>query len=151
MYCVSAYPCRVLVGLESQVKHLAGFVALLVDKFIADSQQAGEAGVDNAVKVLSVVTGARLEAECTADSQQALQAGEDGGGAVGVEKLRGEAHKVGPSGGEIGLENALDDGDELLADEGIGVGEQRDEAVSNTTLFLLGYQFAGGDRFGRVP
>lgn len=140
-----------LVGLESEVKHLTGLVALLVDQLVADGQQTGETGLDNAVKVLPIVAVAGLEAESTADGEQALQAGQNGGGVVGVEQLRGEAHEVGPSTGEIGLEDALDDGDELLADEGVGVGEQGDEAVSNAALFLVGYQFAGGDGFGGVP
>lgn len=86
-----------LVGLEGQVQHLTGLVALLVDQLVADGEQAGEAGLDNLVKVGAVLAVRGLEAERTADGEQTLEAGQDRRGRVCVEQLRGKVHKVGPS------------------------------------------------------
>jgi hypothetical protein len=108
-----------LVGLESQVKHLASLIALLVNQLIANGQEAREAGLDNVIKVLSVGTIRRFEPESTADGEEALKAGENRTRIVCVEEFGGVVHKVGPSAGEIGLQNALDNGNELLADEDI--------------------------------
>lgn len=90
-----------LVRLEGDVEHLAGLVALLGDQLVADGQQAGEAGLDDLVEVGAALAVAGLEAVCAADGQQALQTGEDGGGAVGVEQLDGEVHEAGPLVGEV--------------------------------------------------
>jgi hypothetical protein len=133
------------------MQHLTGLVALLVDQLIADSEQAGEASLDNLVKVLAVVAVGGLVAEGAADGEQALQAGEHGARAVGVEQLHGVVHKARPFGREVGLQDALEDGDELLADETLGGGEERHEAISNAGLFIFGYQVLVGDLFGRVP
>lgn len=67
-----AYPSGMSVSLESQVQHLTGLVALLVDKLIADGKEAGEAVVDNLVKVLAVILFGTLVSESSADGQQAL-------------------------------------------------------------------------------
>lgn len=139
-----------LIGLEGEVKHLAGLVALLVDELVANGQEAGEAGLDNAIKVLSVGAVGGLEAESAADGEKALEAGEDGAGIVGVEEFGGKVHKVGPSSGKVGLEDALDDGDELLADEGVRVGEEGHETVTDAGLFVLFDDFCGRG-LGRVP
>jgi len=139
-----------LVGLESQVKHLTSLITLLVDQLVANGQEAREAGLDNVVKVLSVGTIRRFEPERAADGKEALKAGENGTSIVCVEEFGGKVHKVGPSAGEVGLQNALDDRNELLADEGIRVCEKRHEAVSDAGLFLLGDD--GCSRgLGRVP
>lgn len=148
---LESYPCRVLVSLKCQVQHLTGLVALLVYQLIADGQQTRKAGFDNLVKVCSIVAVRRLEPKSAANGKETLQTSEDGGRGVCVEQLRGEAHEVWPFGGEVGLEHALDDWDELLAHELVGISEKRHETVSDAVLFLIGYQFACGDGLGGVP
>lgn len=63
-----------------------------------------------------------LETVCTADSQKTLQAGEDGRGFVCVQELDGEIHEGRPFFGEVPVQNALQDGDELWADQALGGG-----------------------------
>lgn len=143
-----SHPGCVLVGLEGQVQHLTGLIALLVHQLIADGQQAGEAGLDNVVEMTAVIAVIRLVAESAADGEQTLQTGENRAGGVCVEELEGEVHKPRPSGGEVILKNALEDGDELLADQALGGGEDGQEAVSDACLFVFGDE--GGGVLGRV-
>lgn len=66
---LEAYPCRMLIGLQGKVKHLASLIALLVHQLVADSQKSREACLDDLIKVLSVVGIGRLIAEGTADGK----------------------------------------------------------------------------------
>jgi hypothetical protein len=50
-----AYPCGMLVRLQSKMQHLASLFALLVHQLVANGEQTGEAGLDNLVKVLPVL------------------------------------------------------------------------------------------------
>ena len=95
------------------MQHLSGLVAFLVDELVADGEEPGEAGLDDLVEVRPVLAVAGPEAICAADGQQALQACHDGGGIIGVQQLDGEIHKGGPSVGEVVVQDALEDGDEL--------------------------------------
>jgi hypothetical protein len=98
---------------------------------------------------LSVVAIGRLVTEGAADSEQALQTGEDRARVIRVQKLKGEVHKSRPTSGEVILEDSLEDGDELLADEAFGSSENRQKAVSYASLFIFGNWVRGG--LGRVP
>lgn len=62
-----------LVRFESEMQHLARLVALLVHQLIANSQESGESGLDDAVKVRSVLALVGFVAESAADCEQALQ------------------------------------------------------------------------------
>lgn len=137
-----------LVGLESQVQHLASLVTLLVDQLIANSQQPGETCFDDLVKVLAIIGVGRLVAECTADGQQALQTGEDGAGSICVEELQGEVHKLRPSRGEVILKNALKNRDKLSTDEALGGSEDGQQSVSDAGLFVFGDNLRGFARVG---
>lgn len=138
-----------LVGLQCQVKHLASLIALLVHQLVADGQQAGEAGLDNLIKVLPIIAVCRLVSKGAANGQQTLQASEDGTGVICVEELEGEVHEPRPAGREIILKDSLEDGDELLADEGLGSSKNRQEAVSHASLLIFGDEGSGG--LGGVP
>jgi tRNA splicing endonuclease len=138
-----------LIGLQSQVKHLTRLIALLVHEFVADSQEAREAGLNNLVEVLSVIAVGGLVAEGTADGKQTLQASEDGARVIRVQKLEGEIHELWPAGWEVILKDSLEDGNELLADEAFGSSKNRQKAVSYTSLLI--FRDCGGGGFGRVP
>jgi cell division protein ZapA (FtsZ GTPase activity inhibitor) len=112
-----AYPARMLVRLEGEVKHLARLVALLIDQLIADRQHSGETKLDNLVKVLPIVTFHCLVSKCTADGEQALKTSKNRARAVGIEQLNGEIHETRPSVGKVGLQNSLQHGNELMAHE----------------------------------
>lgn len=112
-----------LVGLEGKVQHLACLLALLVDKLVADGQKPREAELHNLVKVRAVVRVAGAVPVGAADGEQALQTRQHRVGVVRVQQLHGEVHKVGPLLGKVELEDALEDGHELLADGALGGGQ----------------------------
>lgn len=135
---MSIYPSRVLVRLEGQVKHLAGLVALLSDQLIADSKQPGEAGLNDLVEVDSIVAVRGLESVGAADGKQALQASEDGGGVVRVEELHGVVHEGRPLLREVEVQDALENGDQLLPDQPLGGGHDGQQAVAEARLLIFG-------------
>lgn len=98
--------------------------------------------------MLSVIAISRLVTEGTANSEQALQTSEDRTRIIRVQELEGEIHKSWPTSGEIILEDSLEDGDELLANEAFGSSEDRQKAVSHASLLIFGDRVGGG--FGRV-
>lgn len=112
-----------LVSLQSDMEHLSRLFALLGHQLGRDGQQSGEASLDNLVKVGSVLPIAGLEAVGAADSQEALQAGEDRTRVVGVQELDSEVHKSRPFLGEVPVQNSLQDGDKLLSNEAGGGGQ----------------------------
>ena len=120
---MGTYPGSVLVCLKSNVKHLTGLLAILVHQLIADSQQSREADFDDLFELRTVVCVAHLIAERTADSEQTLQASENSGGVVGVQQLNGVIHESRPSLGEVEVQDALKNGDKLVADQSLGAGE----------------------------
>lgn len=142
------YPSGMLVGLQSQVEHLASLVALLVHQLVADGQQSGETRFNDVVKVLAVIGVGRFVTERTADGQQTLQTSEDGAGSICVEKLEGEVHKSRPSRGKVILENALQNRDKLLTDEALGGSENGQQSISDAGLFLFGDELRGFARVG---
>jgi hypothetical protein len=68
----SAYPCRMFIGLQSKVKHLASLIALLVHQLVADGQKTRKACLHDPVKLCPVVAIGRLVTEGAANSEQAL-------------------------------------------------------------------------------
>lgn len=96
-----------LVGLKGEMQHLSGLVALLRDELVADSKEAGEAGLDDPVKVLTVLAVDALVPKSTAEGQEALETGKDGCRVVDVEELQGEVDEAGPAGREVVLQDTL--------------------------------------------
>lgn len=86
-------PCRVLVRLQSNMKHFSRLFALLCHQLGRDGQQSGKAGLNDLVEVAPILAVAGLEAVRPAYSQKALQSSEDGGGLVRIQKLYCEVHK----------------------------------------------------------
>jgi hypothetical protein len=80
-----------------------------------------------------------------------LQTSEDGPGIVGVEKLEGEVHKSRPSAREIALQDALEDGNKLQANERLGGSQDRDQAVPDAGLLIFGYSSVAGLAVGVEP
>lgn len=81
---VYPYPSSMLVSFESEMQHLACLVALLVHQLIANSQESRESGLDDAVKVRSVLALVGFVPESAADCEQALQTGQRRVRIVGV-------------------------------------------------------------------
>lgn len=125
------------------MKHLASLITLLIHQLVADGQQAGETGLDNFIKVLSIIAVGRFVAESAADGKKTLQASEDGARVIGVEELESEVHEPGPTGREIILKDSLENGDKLLANEAFGGSEDGQKAVSDASLFVFGDECSG--------
>ena len=67
------YPCGMFIGLESQVKHLAGLITFLIHELVANSEQPREAILNNGVELCSVLIVVGLVSESTAYSKQTLK------------------------------------------------------------------------------
>lgn len=98
-----AHPSRMLIGLQGEVQHFTGLIALLIYQLVADGQKAGEAGLDNVIEVDSVVAIGGLVAEGAADGEETLKSSKRRAGIVGVEQLQSKVHEARPSGREIVL------------------------------------------------
>jgi len=109
----------VLVRLQRDVKHLTGFFALLVDQLITYRQQAGEARLDNLVEMRPALAVVGLETVRAADGKEALQTSQNRRGLIGVEQLDSVVHKSRPSVGKVEVQNALENGNELVPHEGL--------------------------------
>ena len=101
------------------MQHLTSLVTLLGHQLVAYGEQPREAGLDDLVEVGSVVTLVGLETICPADGQEALEAGQDRGGIVGVEELDGEVQEARPSLREVITQDSLYYRDKLVADAGL--------------------------------
>lgn len=140
-----------LVAFESKVKHLASLVTLLIHQLVADGNQTREGVLDNGIEVLSIGAVGVLVSEGTANTQQALQAGQNGAGIIGVQKLVGKIHKARPPAREVALQHPLQHRNELLADGGVCASEDGDETISNARLLIFGYNIFAVDLLGLVP
>lgn len=120
------------------MKHLASLIALLRDELVADGQQSGEAGLDNLVEMDSVIAVRRLESVGAADGEKTLQTSQNGGGIVRVQELHSVVHEVGPLLGEIEMQDALEDGDQLLPDQPLRGGHDGQQAVAEARLLIFG-------------
>lgn len=146
-----SYPGSVLVCLECQVQHLPSLVTLLVYQLTADGHQTRETGLNNAVEVGPILTFRRLVAKSTAEREEALEAGVDGAGAVCVQQLHRELDEAGPSARKVALEDALEDGNKLLAHWTFGGCQNGHQDLSDARLFIFGYQCFAGELIGLIP
>jgi hypothetical protein len=112
-----------LVRLESDVKHLASLVTILIHQLAAYCQQPGEAGLNNLIEVSPALGVAGFEAVGAANGEKALQTSQDRSCVVGVEQLEGVVHKRGPSLGEVEVQDTLQDRYELMPHQVLGARE----------------------------
>lgn len=134
-----SYPGGMFVCLESQVQHLASLVAFLVHQLIADGQESRETGFNNVVEVLSVLALVGLVSESTTYGKETLQTSQRRVRIIGVQQLQGEFQESRPPAGEITLQNALQNGNKLLADEPLGGSQDGHQTVSDPDFFIFGY------------
>ncbi len=128
-----------LVSLQSDMQHLSRLVTLLVDQLVANGQEPGEARGHNLVELRPVRTVARLEPVRAADGQETLKSCQDRARIVDVEQSDGEVHKARPLIGEVEVEDALKDGNELLANQGLGAREDGEQPLSKSGFLIFGY------------
>lgn len=107
------------------MKHLSRLLAFLCHQFTRDGQQPGEAGLDNLVEVGPVLSISGFEPVGPANGQEALQTSEDRRRIVRVQELYRKVHKGWPFLGKVPVQDPLQDGNELLPDEALGGGQNR--------------------------
>lgn len=133
------------------MQHLTSLVTFLVHQLVTNGQETWEAGLDNLVKVLTIIALGRLVAERAANSQETLQTSQNGAGIIGIQQLQGEVHEARPAAWEIALQNSLQDRNELLANQSLGGGQDGHETVSDASLLIFGYNRFVREGFGMEP
>lgn len=111
-----------LVSFQSQVQHLTGLIALLSHQLIADGEKPRKTSLDDLIEMDATLALRGTESPGATHGEEALQAGQDGARVVGIEKLHGIIHEVGPLVGEIEVQNPLKNGNYLLTDQACGGG-----------------------------
>lgn len=99
------------------MQHLSSILAHLINEALSDGQQSWEGCVNDLVELDSLV---RLVSIDAADRKEALEPRKDRGGIVGVEQLHRDVDKGWPLVWEVGDQDLLEHGDELLSDLGRG-------------------------------
>lgn len=107
------------------MKHLSRLFAFLCHQFTRDGQQPGEAGLDDLVEVGPILSISGFESVGPADGQETLQTGEDRRRIICIQELYRKVHKGWPFLGEVPVQNPLQDRNELLPDEALGRGQNR--------------------------
>lgn len=140
-----------LVRLEGEVQHLAGLIALLGDELIANSQETGEAELNDLIKMNAALIVGRSETPGAADGEQALEASKDRGGVICVEKFRGVVHEIGPLVWKVEVQDPLQDRNKLLAHTSLGGSHDGQQPIAEARLFIFGYQGLAGVLVGFRP